>query len=209
MTPDLAEELAGARRVFIDKMPASAGWLFGAGLTQPLPACTRTTVFQRVGVGGIVLGEQDRYAPAARDDQTRAELWSDGALAIIVPVLDRCESLVDLVAIRRDKAGGFQWWRRTGAIAVLGEPYCAWCAHFDQPIRLLPDPASWLACRGDGAVILDFNLEAELLIRAVDELVIDPADKPFATFVYNWLRRPQKRHHPEIRLRASGEGAAA
>lgn len=195
MTPNLDSEIAAARRVFDGKGVAAVHGLVRLGLTQPHPAYAGTRKFHRLGLMGIVCNANGSYEPAAEGDPTHAEQWSDGALALIVPVLDEGEGLIDLIAWR--SASPETWWQRTGFADVLGAPSIGWSLYHDKPIHLHRSPVHWLAAAGFGAVVLDWAAdEPRSLLMQAASIEIDDGDEAFATFVYRWLRK--KRSYPEI-----------
>ena len=195
MTPDLDTEMAAARRVFDAKGLAAVRGLSRLGLTQPQPVYTGTAAFHRLGLMGIVCNASGLYEPAAEADPAHAESWSDGALALIVPVLDYTDSLIDLIAWR--SLSPDQFWQRTGFAPLLGETYIGWCLWNDKPVHLHRSPPHWLAAAGFGAVVLDWQSpEAHGLLLQASAVEIDQGDEEFATFVYRWLRR--KRRYPQI-----------
>lgn len=116
---------------------------------------------------------------------------------------------VDLLAWRADDPS--RWYSRTDlAGPVLGR----WGDHLGDyvtdlgggslPLRLYPDPYSWNragAFSGDGCCLLERGEHAPDELRTAAEIIIPPEHESFATEIYQWLRKPVKRRHPEIHLR--------
>ena len=113
--------------------------------------------------------------PAARirtaDDGTyRPD--STGEWAAILPVHDRHNELCDLVAWLLDEPGCW-WLRHSDETPILGTRRLAVAAYFGDAIHLYSTPERWLLARGDGAVVLKWDVDCRDLFDGVARVVCD------------------------------------
>ena len=96
----------------------------------------------------------------------------DGDWAVILPVRDRNKELCDLVAWLLDEPG--RWWLRHGdETPILGSRRLAVAAYFGDTIRLYSTPERWLLARGDGAVVLKWDVDCRNLFDGVGRVECD------------------------------------
>ena len=92
----------------------------------------------------------------------------EGLDAVIVPV--HADGLADLVAFRPSLPG--RWWRRLGAVPVLGEENMR---RFQvDPLRVCATPLDWLRGGGRGVVIIDWLPDPADLLLGAGALTTDP-----------------------------------
>jgi hypothetical protein len=114
--------------------------------------------------------------------------------ATIVPVRDRRDRLVDLVAYFRERPG--EWFLREGDESpVLGAREIEGANNLGQPIELHPTPQAWLRAGGHGACVLDWDVPLDGIFESGVTLAhLDPqirkglASKLSANFK-SWLPR--------------------
>ncbi len=95
-----------------------------------------------------------------------------GEWAVILPVHDRDKTLCDLVAWLLDDPGS--WWLRHGdETPILGSRRLAVAAYFGDAIRLYSTPQHWLLARGDGAVVLKWDVDCRDLFDGVARVECD------------------------------------
>ena len=83
-------------------------------------------------------------------------------LAMVVPVGYRracgtLQTLDDVVAFYWREPD--RWWRRLGAVDVLGEQDIDWTRTTREPLHLVPHPLAWLRHDGPAACILDWSVD--------------------------------------------------
>ena len=92
----------------------------------------------------------------------------EGLDAVIVPV--RADGLADLVDFRPKSPE--RWWRRMGAVPVLGEENMR-CFQVN-PLRVCATPLDWLRGGGRGVVIIDWLPDPTDLLLGAGVLATDP-----------------------------------
>ena len=84
-------------------------------------------------------------------------LWmpsAGGSMALVLPVFDEDEDLVDLVALRTSDPT--EWWLRLGFNDLIHGASWLEDAHLTgQPVRHFMTPLAWLAAGGEGVCLLD------------------------------------------------------
>ena len=100
---------------------------------------------------------------AGKDDGTYS-LDPHGRLAVLVPVRDRWNEVVDIVAFIQDEPE--QWWRRYGdEIPILGAQALAYATWERQPLVLWETPLQWLLQRRSGSVVLDWGVDLRPILE--------------------------------------------
>ncbi len=96
----------------------------------------------------------------------------DGEQASALPVYDRLDRLVDLVAWLPDRPT--VWYFRHGdEISILGSRGLAVAKYFGDAIKLYATPHRWLLAGGDGAVILKWDVDHRELFDGVARVECD------------------------------------
>lgn len=102
---------------------------------------------------------------AGKDDGTYS-LDPHGRLAVLVPVRDRWNEIVDIVAFIQDEPE--QWWRRYGdETPILGVPALVQAGFERQPLVLWETPLQWLLQRRSGSVVLDWGVDLRPLFEDI------------------------------------------
>ena len=151
---DLADEFSSA---VCSLTPRRIDWLRGGGIPD-------AAIFHEplmVGVGFIEIYGGGLFEP--RDD---------GPVAVLVP----CGThdginwdLEDIVAFKLEAAD--RWWRRLGAVPLLGEENLR---RFRlDPLQICAGPLDWLRSGGRGACVLDWRHDPVDLFLGAGEITAD------------------------------------
>lgn len=123
----------------------------------------------------------------------------DGKEAIVIAV---DQDVSDIVAWLPDNPA--QWWLCRGNGVILNPLAIQRAGICDEPLHLFSSPMAWLEGHGQGACILDWNIDAPFWLGGLSRLIID--DQGIAQRIHAAYRRPTL---PEIRIMGGTERAAA
>ena len=97
---------------------------------------------------------------------------TSGEWAAILAVHDQDGEVADLCAWFLDQPS--RWWLYYGdEMPILGARALAVAAYFGDPIRLHSTPERWLLARGDGVVILRWDVDCRELFEGVSHVECD------------------------------------
>lgn len=102
-----------------------------------------------------------------------------GRWAVLIPCgwtdyLGQWTAIDDLVGFHPDDPS--RWWRRLGAVDLLGEEQVQDALDRRQPLRLHATPLDWLRNGCQGAVVLDWRAEPRRLFNGLPSVIADTPD---------------------------------
>ena len=132
--------------------------------------------FQQMGIPNKVIFGARHYVGTARITTTSDGLFEfhdDGELALIVPEgvpeVPAWEWIEDLIAFKPDNPG--LWWRRRGAVDLLGASNMTpWRL---SPLTIHETPLSWLQGGANGICIVDWGFDPNARLVGAGHLEIE------------------------------------